>query len=69
MFLGQGGDQGVVMGPVFAVHTPGQGGGGPGAGGGRAHRGDQVTRPRVARGEHQAGPLSAEWCSVINVQE
>ena len=55
---GQGGDQGVVMGLVFAVHTPGRGRGGPGTGGGRAHRGHQVTRPGLARGEHQPGPLS-----------
>ena len=70
LMLGQWGDQGVVMGPVFAVHTPSQGGGGPGAGRGRAHRSDQMTWPRMARGEHQAGPLSAtEWCHMINVQE
>ena len=61
---GQGGDQGVVMGLVFAVHTPGRGRGGPGTGGGRAHTGHQVSRPGLARGEHQAGPLSAvELCN------
>ena len=58
LLASQRGDQGVVMGPVLAVHTTGRGRRGPGAGGGRAHRGDQVSRPGLARGEHQPGPLS-----------
>ena len=52
LMLGQWGDQGVVMGPVFAVHTPSQGGGGPGGGGRRTRRG---TRPVARRPEVTLG--------------
>ena len=56
----QRGDQGVVVCGVLAVHT------GPGARGGGADCSDQVGGAGLARGEHQAGPLSSYIMIRIN---